>query len=658
MHVEAGVVEIHEAIKVYKDFTTCKKKKRAVYLNEFMTFDIETTSLEDRGFMYLWGACLGETVFIGRKWEQFFTLLKVVREYYNLSEKRMVIYCHNLPFEFQFMRNFFQWEDIFAIDERKPVTAVTGGFEFRCSYKLTNMSLAKFCEQSKSCVHYKKDGEEYDYKKIRYFDTPLNDYEYLYQYCDVKGLHESLEDLLIDDTLATIPITSTGYVRRDARKAMLSNPDNKLLIENTQLNEFLYMLMRTGRRGGDTHGLMCFVDEILSMVDSWDLKSSYPYVMLTKKFPMSPFIETTSYHPDDGRAYLMEIEYTNIKLKSPKHMPYIPASKCVVKEKWKNDNGRILTAKRIRTIVTDLDVKIIDDVYDYDEILYIHIYSSQYGMLPVEFRKCVAEYFQKKTDLEDGDPYFYGKIKNKINALFGMMLTDICQKSWEYQNSKWIERDDGVRTLLDRYYKSSNSFLAYQWGLWVTAHARYRLHEPTKKNLGYLFYSDTDSWKARQGYDRSVFEEINRRVIEEAETFDVKPYSMKNGKKVYLGVWKYEGCYSKFKTMGAKKYCYEEDGKLHVTVAGLSKKKSIPWLEQKGGIEAFKDGLVFPPPYSGRTFSVYHDVEEPYIEEHGGRKFLTGSSIAIHDTTYKLGKTGEYDTLLNVVKKYGLTNID
>lgn len=657
MHVEADAKEIREALSKYNDFTTCKKKKRAAYLNEFMTFDIETSSLEDRGFMYMWGACLGETVFIGRLWNQFFLLLEKVREYYGLPDKRMVIYCHSLPFEFQFIRNFFHWEDIFAMDERKPVTAVTGGFEFRCSYKLTNMSLAKFCEQSKSCVHYKKDGDKFDYKEIRYFDTPLSDYQYLYQYCDVKGLHESIEDLLVDDTLATIPITSTGYVRRDARKAMLSNPKNKELIEDTCLDEFLYLLMRTGRRGGDTHALMQYADEILCDVDSWDIKSSYPYVMLTKKFPMSRFIEVSEYH-NDGRAYLMEVEYINLRLKSPKHMPYIPAAKCVVKEKWKNDNGRIITAKRIRTIVTDLDVKIIEDVYKYDDIAYIHIYSSQYGMLPREFRECVSLYFQMKTDLEDGDHYYYGKIKNKINALFGMMLTDICQKTWEYVDSKWKARDDGVSTLLNSYYKSSNSFLAYQWGIWVTAHARYRLHEPTERNLGYLFYSDTDSWKARKGYDKAVFDEINARVIAEAESYDVKPYSMKNGQKVYLGIWSYEGRYSRFKTMGAKKYCYEEDGKLHVTVSGLSKTKSIPWLEQKGGIEAFKDGLVFPPPYSGRTISVYHDVEEPYIEEHGGRKFLTGSSVAVHDTTYKLGKTGEYDTLLNVVKKYGLTNID
>lgn len=611
----------------------------------------------------MWGACIGEDVFIGRTWDEFMLLIKQVCYHFNLSDKRMVIYVHNLPFEFQFTRNFFKWLEVFAIDERKPVTALTGGLEFRCSYKLTNMSLEKFCEQSKSCVHYKKDGDKFDYREHRYPDTPLTDYQLLYQYCDVKGLHESIEDLLIDDTLATIPITSTGYVRREARAAMLSNPKNKQIIRDTRLDPFLYLLMRTSRRGGDTHALAQFSDEVMENVDSWDIKSSYPYVMLTQKFPMSKFIERSTHISEDeilshDRAYLIELEYTNICLKSVNHMPYLPAAKCIVKERWRNDNGRVLKAGRVRTIITDLDFEVIKDVYDYDEISYIHVYSSEYGYLPKEFREYIAECFQTKTDLEDGDPYYYGKYKNKINALFGMMLTDICQVSYMYEDDQWVTKDEGVEVLLNRYYKNEKSFLAYQWGLWVTAHARFRLHEPTKELLGYLFYSDTDSWKARQGYDRSVFERINARVIAEAESFDVKPYSMKNGKKVYLGVWSYEGCYEKFKTLGAKKYCYIDNGQLKITVSGLHKKKSIPYLEKKGGIEAFKDGLVFPEKYSGRTCSVYHDVDEVYTETSEGHTYTTASSLAIHETTYTLGKTSEYDTLLKMIKAYGLSSIE
>ena len=33
----------------------------------------------------------------------------------------------------------------------------------------------------------------------------------------------------------------------------------------------------------------------------------------------------------------------------------------------------------------------------------------------------------------------------------------------------------------------------------------------------------------------------------------------------------FEGKYTRFKTLGAKRYLYEEDGELYLTVAGLSK---------------------------------------------------------------------------------------
>lgn len=647
--------EIKTVVNNYHDFSTCRKRKKD-YLNEFSTFDIETTSLKDTGFMYMWGWCIGSDVIIGRRWEELKKLLTLMHNHFHMNSRRMCVYVHNLPFEFQFMRNLFNWDEVFAVDERKIVTGLTGNFEFRCSYKLSNMSLAKFCENSEGCVHFKKDGGKFDYKEIRYPDTELSDYQLLYQYCDVKGLHEAIESKLKEDTIATIPLTSTGYARREARKVMLSNPKNKYIITDTRLSPFLYLLMRTGRRGGDTHALAQFCDEILINVDSWDIKSSYPYVMVTKKFPMTPFIEVSAFR-NDGRAYLMEVEFTNIRMKSIKHMPYIPSAKCIVKQGWGNDNGRLLYADRIRTVITDIDLEIINEVYDYDDISYIHVYSSEYGMLPKEFRAYIMECFQTKTDLEDGDPYVYAKYKNVINALFGMMLTDICQISHKYEDGKWVQQDDGVETLLDRYYNSEKSFLAYQWGLWVTAHARKRLHEPTKVNLGYLVYSDTDSWKCRQGYNKEIFEEINRRVIEEAETFDVKPYSIKNGKRVYLGVWSYEGCYEEFKTMGAKKYAYRQNGELHVTVAGLNKKKGAEYLEKVGGLEAFKDGLVFPPEYSGRTYSVYDDTKNVAYATVNGHKFLTSSGLAIHETTYELGKSIEYSKMLNLIKTYGFTNI-
>ena len=48
-----------------------------------------------------------------------------------------------------------------------------------------------------------------------------------------------------------------------------------------------------------------------------------------------------------------------------------------------------------------------------------------------------------------------------------------------------------------------------------------------------------------------------------------------------LGVWDYEGNYSRFKTLGAKRYMYEIDNDIHITVAGVSKKSGSEYLKYK-----------------------------------------------------------------------------
>ncbi|MFV3037545.1 hypothetical protein ACNI5A_30920, partial [Klebsiella pneumoniae] len=63
-------------------------------------------------------------------------------------KKRIIIYVHNLAYEFQFFREMLDWEKVFSIDLRKPIYGVTKtGLEFRCSYLLSGYSLAKLGEQ-------------------------------------------------------------------------------------------------------------------------------------------------------------------------------------------------------------------------------------------------------------------------------------------------------------------------------------------------------------------------------------------------------------------------------------------------------------------------------------------------------------------------------
>lgn len=610
--------------------------------------------------MYIAQFAIGQDVIVARRWEEVQYIFEEISRYYNTSRnKRFVVYVHNLGFEFQFIRNFFEWEEVFAVKKRVPVKALTvDGIEFRCSWKLTNMSLARFCEKTPNVLHKKQSGEDFDYSKIRTPDDELTDMEYYYCACDVLGLHEAIDTLLLEDSLASIPMTSTGYVRRDCRKAVLSNPSNRDLIKECYIDSFLYTLLRTARRGGDCAASDVYSSHIISNVDSYDIKSSYPYVMEVMQYPMG------QWRPDSGkvlledRCYLMVIELFDICVKDINIIGYIPFSKCTNKRKYVNCNGRIIKADYVKMVITEVDYKIIQDRYSIGDVNICASFSCRKGFLPVELRKEIMHYYQLKTDLDGVDSYLYMKSKNKLNAIFGMMLTDITNSDIVY-DGEWKEEQPDVNKQLESYFNSRKSFLAYQWGVWVVAYARYRLHEVYMNIYNYAIYCDTDSWKVKQGYRKEYFDCINSAIIQKAEDYDIKPYAFKkDGSKEYLGVWEFEGTYDKFITLGAKKYCTEKKGKCSVTVSGLSKERGAAYLDSIGGIEMFKDSTTFPVKHSGRTVMTYDDTPDIYKLTVNGSTFTTSSSVACHDTTYTLDRSSEYIALLDAIDKYGLENIN
>ena len=122
-----------------------------------MSFDIETSSFYDnlivrpenkRGLMYAWVFGIEDYTIIGRTWEDMLYLFDLVTEILELSlENRIIVYVHNLGFDFQFFRPYFEFDRVFALDMRDPLQAITeNGIEFRCSYKLSGYALAKVGE--------------------------------------------------------------------------------------------------------------------------------------------------------------------------------------------------------------------------------------------------------------------------------------------------------------------------------------------------------------------------------------------------------------------------------------------------------------------------------------------------------------------------------
>ena len=663
--------------------------KNRTYINDFMTMDIETSTI-GRGtdypiaFTYSIAVYISNKCLLFRTWQDYNSFIYKINERLKLNKYfRLICYVHNLPYEFQFMRDFMHIDDVFATKKRKVVKCYSNGIEYRCSYKLTNMGLARFTATIPDIKHGKLSGDDFDYSKLRTPKTELKPSELDYIFNDVAGLYEALDYTIKNDTynLATIPNTSTGFVRDEMRREMGANPENRRLFLKMALNQLTYGLCRTARRGGNTHANPVYSGEPLFNLTSKDMSSAYPAVMVQCKFPMSPFIPLSeSRVPDfedyvfsDEYACIIDVTFKHLQVKTMDTIPYIPKAhvtgfpKLKKGEKeiqgdptsWENtpflsDNGRVLKAVELSMVLTDIDYQIIKETYDFDDVECRICLCSRYDYLPMELRKTILRQYKAKTTLKDKDPYMYMKQKNKFNANFGCMLTDICQDEVQYQEGNCIPFID-VKTAefqeqLDRYYSSKNSFLSYQHGLWVTAHCRARLQKAINALGSDMVYCDTDSVKFFDTPEnRELFDLLNEQIREEIEECGLECTVTYKDKDYTLGLWESDGDYKEFKTLGAKKYCYiEYDDSFHITVAGLSKSKARAYLESIGGIDAFKIGTVVPKQHSGRTTAKYNDYEQVRtLRLETGEVISVGSNIVIEDATYKFTLAEDYEDLLS-----------
>lgn len=625
-------------------------------------------------FMYHWQFCFYDQVVFGRSWKEFQTLLHSLEVNLNLSSKnRLVIYVHNLGFEFQFMRRFIDVAEGFFMERYKPLKVVTtGGIEFRCSALLSNMKLSKFCENEKNVIHYKLSGEEYDYSILRTPKYEMTEKEEAYCYNDVRGLSECIASRLLEYDIAHIPLTSTGYVRLDLRNAMRKNRKNREIFHNLALSPLLYMMNRAAFRGGDTHANRKIVNKLLSEIEGEDITSSYPTSMVIDLVPMTAFrwISLDTFYKLDFNedAVLMEISLTNVRYKGNCNIPYIPVSKCVVVRDDPEtgepiivsaisdihhrieDNGRILKCDQLSMTITEIDYQIIMNEYDFDSISYNpeHMFAAKKGKLPEEFRDVVMDYYRKKTILKGDDEhaYEYTKNKNKVNSTYGCTVMRIDQSVVKYENGEYVEEIPKLQETLDKYYKSRNNFLSYQWGVWVTANSRRRLREMLNVIGKDVCYCDTDSIKSK-GKHRKDFEALNEKLRKQA--IEAGAYAEnKDGEVYYLGTWDYEGTYKHFKTLGAKKYVVEEFNKktgkyeIHSTIAGVDKKVGAKYFAEKG-FDHFTIGEKIPK--SGHIKAYYNDddIHEIIID---GEHIETASNLALINDYYTIGITDSYEYAL------------
>lgn len=641
-------------------------RSRSKYLDCISAFDIETTNdaEAEQAFMYIWQMHIGPWTVTGRTWPEWLRLLDRLQDGLK-DDVYLVIYVHNLSFEFHFLRGIYDFEpeEVFAVQSRKVLKCTMyDHFEFRCSYLQSNMGLDAFTHKM-GVEHAKESGEDFDYSVARYPWTALTEQEMKYCVYDVLGLCEAIKKQmeLDNDNLYTIPLTSTGYVRRDVKKAMRHYNYFEL---HDQLPDYeVFKILREAFRGGNTHANRYYTGEIVDNVSSYDRVSSYPDVQLNHLFPMSPWLRED---PEKltldrvirkmvkhRRACLMRIALYDVRLIDLLcGCPYIPKAKCRNIKNVENDNGRVLSAEYLEISVTDVDFRIILDQYLFSDIVFLDFYHCRYGKLPYQLRETVKQYFVDKTRLKNvaGQELYYMKAKNKLNSIYGMSVQSPVKQSLdfipdpksEHHIKAFIERKDPEFDLLSKANKKA--FQNYAWGVWTTAWARWELQEAINLVGDQFLYCDTDSVKFFGSADFEQYNKKQRKISANNEACATDP----GGTTHYLGVYECDGVYKKFVTLGAKKYAYEyQDGTIGITVAGVAKSKGAAELAAAGGLKRFKPGFVFRE--AGGTESVYNDMPAGYsITLHrDGHDIDVTSNVYIADSEYTLGVAAEYMRILS-----------
>lgn len=676
--------------------------KKIEYANVPCTIDIETSSFYDngekRGIMYAFVIGINGKCYIARTYKELWESLDKVSMFYGLNEKRrMIFYIQNLSFEFQWFRKWREWVKVFATEERTPLYALDNtGIEYRCSYLLSGYSLENI---GKNLTKYKvnKMVGDLDYKLIRHSETPLTEKEMGYILNDglvvMCYIQEEIENNHNNITL--LPLTKTGKVRKHVRRICLYGKNKSdshkfekyhnmmLSLPICSIQE--YEQLKRAFHGGFTHANSFYVNKIVNNVHSYDFTSSYPYVLVSEMFPMGKgeliTIKSKDELNNNLKKYccLFDCTFTEIEPKFIYEHP-ISVSKCTSLKNYTSDNGRVVQAEKLSITLTEQDYAIIRKFYSWKHLRIKNFRRYKKNYLPRDFIRAILMLYAKKTTLKDIEEFIveYMNSKEMLNSCYGMCVTDICRTEIEYSSDGlWGKVPPTPEEDLDKYNKKKNRFICYQWGVWCTAYAMRNLFTGIYELKEDYIYSDTDSVKfVNLEKHKSYFDEYNANVIRKlkrmCENYNI-PFEMcspltKDGKQKTLGLWDYETCYKRFKTLGAKRYMIESSKPINygtkenpiyynysLTVSGVNKKTAIPYLYKEYGdkiMDVFTDGLAIPPQYTGKNIHTYIDEETSgIVTDYLGKslEYHEYSSIHLEESGYELSLSREFiDYLLGI----------
>lgn len=684
----------HEWLKVKRRGS--KRRPGGIWLDNIFAIDTETTSAfltpegdiipfdfekpdsywskcKKFGWVYIWMIGVDDLVFYGRTFPELNSFLELLDDLTEDAEK--IFYCHNLAFDFAFLQDAIVFEKVFARTKRKVLTADAGHYHFRCSYFLVNMSLAKWAKAARLSVR-KLEGD-LDYMQIRTPFTPLSDQEMAYCENDIlvmlEGLKQYREKYL---NVFRIPLTQTGETRLALAEAMKNENKWRRLMGDLYprtLNEYRFIMKAF--HGGDVHGNYYLSNKLLHGLKSWDISSSYPWVMLQARYPLSYFVRVTKnrkrFMHNPGYCYIIEFDAFNIESKL--HNTFLSRSRCEMCLDPLVDNGRVCKSRFIHATMTNVDFELFEEFYSYSDLRIVEFKVAVAGYLDSEFCRFVLQCYCDKTrykglDGRNGTPDMYDLYcgqKRIINGCYGDFVTKVfsADTTWDIEDGWGIEEMTEERYQEKLAIIKRNNPKLYktpQIGCWVTAYGRKNLWSLIKALDHQVAYFDTDCVKYIGADSQGAISAYNMWVIREhakiadrigVDVSELSPCDP-SGKAHPIGCVESETgpLGMDFKTLGAKKYACQEHvvkigppGPVEITVAGVP----------KGCASLLKtpddlcDDFYFPPSNEpGQKKSILHYIDDQEALNVDGWVMDNKHGICLQPTGYKVGITAEYMALI------------
>ena len=657
-------------------FKLRKGKKYQYYYNIELSFDIETTNVIDydnnikQAYMYVWQIGLFNDCIYGRTHEElklFLEYLKVALD--NNFNARIIMWIANTSFEFQFIRKHFHISDLFAKEERQPISFVLNGFfECRDALVLSGGSLESLAKQY---TKTQKLVGDLNYNLPRNILTPLHSDELSYINNDVVILTEFAR-YIYDKWAFTkhyIPLTKTGVLRYTVKQKAKADYKINVLYDYISTlypktkSEYLFT-MEYLFRGGYTHANSFYTDIEVNDADirGIDFTSSYPSVMIKDYYPKTPFTDIEISNIEDfetlcnNYCVIFIADFSNIKAR---YGNTIESKNRIIKYSGDAvfDNGRLYKASKIRVYLTELDYLNYKDFYKWDKMTIKNVKISKKGRLPQYLLKPMIDAYSIKQRLKQqglSGTKEYAESKSVVNSAYGLTVTRLQFNDIQYIGDEWgyCESDKSYEEMI------SKQVLSPYWGIYVCAHARRNELATLYQMREDVIYSDTDSHKLiNYSKHKEYIESYN-----EKQKILNKLYCDKYNEDYRLlediGCFDDEGEIYRFKTLGTKRYCYENKKGIQTVVSGCRKKalKDYSNILDKDVFEIFTDNLTIPKEYSQKLTTCYNDdITSAEISDIYGNTIIQTelSSVALYDIPFSLTMDKDYLDFIKMLIERG-----